>query len=105
MSRKVLSTFLSVAFLLSVIMPTILIVVDNDADISMFFSVSEEEEGNENENESESELDREYLAYTVKIKNSDIAFVLIENNLEYFYKEYSKPHLIAVSPPPELHLL
>ena len=48
MSKKIVSIFLSVIFLLFIVTPTIIVLVDDTIDVSIAFSASEEEEkGNE----------------------------------------------------------
>jgi len=96
MSKKLVSIFLSVIFLLFIVTPTIIIMVDDSIDISIVFSTSEEEEkGNEKH------LDIEVLFSKLKANDSDLDLAVNENNLEYCYKKYPKPHLNLLSPPPE----
>jgi len=100
MSKKVIATLFSVAFLLFVAMPTILVIVDDTIDISIVFSDSEEEEKG-----SEKELDIKFPLAVVKINEEHSIFRAIENNLGCFHKKYAKPHLNIILPPPDLYLL
>jgi len=100
MSKKIVSIFLSVIFLLFIVTPTIIIMVDDTIDISMAFSTSEEEE-----QENEKTLDIEVLFSNLKTNESDLVFTVSENNLGYYFKNYPKPHLNLISPPPEQHIL
>lgn len=96
MSRKSVSIFFSVLFLLFIVTPSVIVMVDDTVDISIVFSNSEEEEkGNEKH------LDIEVLFSKLKTSDSDFTFAVSENNLEYYYKKYPKPHLNLISPPPE----
>ena len=100
MSKRIVSIFLSVIFLLFIVTPTIIVMVDDTIDISIAFSASEEEEkGNEKH------LDIEVLFSKLKTNESDLVFAISENNLGYYFKNYPKPHLNLISPPPEHHLL
>jgi hypothetical protein len=96
MPRSIISIIFSVIFMITLIAPSVIIVIDNDADISFFYDTTEEEEkGNEKHKELEvlfSELN-ENEAYFVSNET--------EGNLGYYFKNYSKPHLNLISPPPD----
>ena len=94
MSKKVVSIFLSAVFLLFIVTPTILVMVDDTIDISIVFSTSEEEE-------SSKHLDIKVLFLKVKTNESDLVYISAENNLGYYNKKYPKPHLNHILPPPE----
>ena len=96
MSKKVISTFLYVAFLLFITTPTILLIVDDTTDVSMFFSASEEEEKG-----SEKDLDIELLFSFTENNYSLLVFTSTNKNMDYLHKNYPKPHLNIISPPPE----
>ena len=93
MSKKGVSIFLSVIFLLFIAAPTILTIVDDSIDVSVIFSTSEEENQNH--------LNVEALFLNVKTNELDFVFTSAENNLAYFFKNYQKPHLNLISPPPD----
>ena len=99
MSKKIVSIFLSVIFLLFIVTPTIVILVDDTIDVSLAFSASEEEEKGNEKN-----LDIEVLFSTLKTNDSDVDFSESESNLGYFLKNYPKPHLNLISPPPEHYI-
>jgi hypothetical protein len=96
MSKKVVSIFLSVIFLLFIVTPTVIMMVDDTIDISIFYSTSEEEERGH-----EKQIDKEVLFSNLKTNESDLVFTSTENNLGYCYKKYAKPHLSLISPPPQ----
>jgi len=100
MSKKIVSIFLSVIFLLFIVTPTIIVLVDDTIDVSIAFSASEEEEKGNEKN-----LDIEVLFSNLKANESDLVFAVSENNLGYYFKNYPKPHLNLISPPPEQHIL
>ena len=100
MSRTIVSIFLSSLFLLFLTAPTIILIIDDSADVSIFYSSSEEEEKG-------SEKNKEIELLFFDLNNSDIDFASseVENNLGYYFKNYPKPHLNLISPPPEFHIL
>ena len=100
MSRKLISICLSVMFLGFLAAPTVITLVDNSVDISFFYASSEEEEKG-----SEKNKEKELLFF--ELSNTDLDFVLYEaeNNLRYYFKNYPKPHLNLISPPPEFNIL
>jgi hypothetical protein len=100
MSKKIVSIFLSVIFLLFIVTPTVIVMVDDTIDVSIAFSASEEEEKGNEKN-----LDIEVLFSNLKANESDLVFAVSENNLGYYFKNYPKPHLNLISPPPEQHIL
>ncbi len=97
MSRKLVASCLTVMFLMLLSAPTIIGIVDDSFDISIFFDLSEEEEkiGKTNKN-------TELLFLEFNDGVFDFALSEAENNLEYFFRNYPKPHLNLISPPPEL---
>ena len=85
-------------FLALIISPTAIIVIDSSADVSMFYNFTEEKEEKVNEKniEIESLLD--------EVNGKEIVFTVktVKNNIDFFLKKYSKPHLRFTSPPPDL---
>lgn len=99
MSKKGLSVLFSVIFLLFIAAPTIITIVDDSIDVSIFYTSSEEEEKG-----LEKSKDTEVLF----LKNIDNDFIFdskkVVNKIGYYSKNYPKPHLNLISPPPELHI-
>ena len=96
MSKKIVSILLATVFLLFIAAPTIITMVDDTIDVSIVFSGSEEEEkGNEKH------IDVELLFSSEKVTELDLVFTSVEDNLGYFFKNYPKPHLNLISPPPD----
>ncbi len=95
---SILLTFIFVSFLSA---PTIIRLVDETVDISIFYTTSspEEEKGLDKNKEIE-------ILFSVSmISDLDFSLLKNENNLGYFFKNYTKPHLNLISPPPESHIL
>jgi len=95
MGKKTIAILFSILFVAFITAPTIIIAVDNSVDVSIFYSITEEE----NEN--------------LKLPFPDNDFNGLENlltldskeNLGYYFKNYPKPHLNLISPPPEQNIL
>ena len=99
MKRNLISLLFSSMFLLFLIAPTVILIIDNSADVSCFYISSEEEEkGNE------ISKDKELMLYDVLNETVLLDSNEIENDLEYFYKNYPKPHLNLISPPPDFYI-
>ena len=100
MTRSIVSLLLSTIFLVFLAAPTILVAVDNSIDVSIFYASSEEEEKG-----SEKNKDKEILFFEFDISESDFNLNETNNCLGYYFKNYPKPHLNLISPPPELGIL
>lgn len=100
MKRNLISLLFSTMFLLFLTAPTVILIIDNSADVSCFFISSEEEEKGH-----EKSKDKELMIYDVLNETAILDSNEIENDLEYFFKNYSKPHLNLISPPPDSHRL
>ncbi|PCJ92819.1 MAG: hypothetical protein COA50_14895 [Flavobacteriaceae bacterium] len=100
MRNNLIAIFFTVLFVVVNSAPAILIAIDDTVDISKFYGFSENEEentGNESENFFE-------LIFFIKNCNKSEYF-LASNNLDhtaYRFKNYSKPYLNLVSPPPQV---
>lgn len=97
MSRNTISIMLSMIFLVFLVAPTIIVIVDDSIDISMFYSASEEEEKG-----SEKNKNSEIVFSDMDTYESDFLSNNTENNTGYYFKNYQKPHLNLISPPPDL---
>lgn len=97
MSKNVIATFFTIIFMGFIIAPSVITMLDDSIDTSIFYSLAEEEEKG-----SEKEKNIEILFAVSNHYESDFSLNEIENNLEYVYKKYSKPHLNLISPPPDL---
>ncbi len=92
MFKKAVSIFFTVLFLGIISAPSIIATIDDSIDISILFSLSEEEEETKNLElvVSEDEEDISALYSSLEFQNSG-----------YQFKNYPKPHLNLISPPPE----
>ena len=96
MNRSLVSIFLSTLFLVFLSAPAVISFVDQSIDVSVFYSNSEEEENGQETNTNKEVLIFEshgFTSYNYSNKN--------KSALEYYYKNYTKPHLNLISPPPE----
>ncbi|NLP59268.1 hypothetical protein [Lutibacter sp. B1] len=97
MSKKIISIFFSFVIIIFIVVPTAVIVLENNIDVSVTFDIGEEEN-----KESESFKDFELKFLSVE-KN---LFILAKNERKNFFKnqvkKYSQLHIESISPPPEL---
>lgn len=102
MSRNIVSIFLSIIFLAFIAGPTVLVLVDDTIDVSIYYNASSSEE-EENSAPKIKEVNGLFsdsdLSDTGLFSNDD------ENNLVYYFKNYPKPHLNLISPPPDFYIL
>jgi hypothetical protein len=96
MSKNIVSILLLLIFMAFITAPTIISMVDDSIDTSMFYSLNEEEEN---------VCKIKVLLNTNSSSEVDFALIRTINNKEYYFKKYSKPHLNLISPPPESHIL
>lgn len=91
MNKKAIAIFFSILFGALITAPTIVSAIDDSVDISIFYSIAEEE----NENLK--------LPFPDNSFNDFVKVFKIESNkyLGYCFKNYPKPHLNLISPPPE----
>ncbi|OEK09538.1 hypothetical protein A8C32_12590 [Flavivirga aquatica] len=99
MTKNIVSLILSLIFVAFLVAPTIIVMVDDSVDISFFYDSSDEEEKGNEKNK-----DIEILVFKDFHCEADFDSLEEENILEYFFKNYPKPHLNLISPPPE-HIL
>ncbi|MCF7559447.1 hypothetical protein L3X39_02270 [Sabulilitoribacter multivorans] len=91
MNKRAIAIFFSILFGALITAPTIVSAIDDSVDISIFYSIAEEE----NENLK--------LPFPDNNFNEFVKIFKIESNkhLGYYFKNYPKPHLNLISPPPE----
>ncbi|WP_370000943.1 hypothetical protein [Winogradskyella sp.] len=72
--------------------PTVILSIDNSADVSIFYSITEEEE-----NEKLNLVIEDFSS-----GNEELFLDESQSKIDgYTYKIYTKPHLNLISPPPE----
>ena len=97
MSKNIVSIILVTIFSLFLVAPAVIAIVDDTIDISVFYTSSEEEDKGIEKNKN---LEVLFSEFNTTVSN----FVIkkTKNNLRYYFKKYTKPHLNLISPPPEL---
>jgi len=74
--------------------PTVILVLDESIDTSIFYSITEEEEnGKVKKLIPPFSAENNYLSFYKELINQDF--------FGYRFKNYPKPHLNLISPPPE----
>ncbi len=97
MYRKIVSLILSIFFLVFLVAPTIIVMVDDSVDVSLFYAVSEEEDNCIEKNKDIEVLFTDCHTFLLAfVSNNKV------NDIIYYNKKYSKPHLNLISPPPDI---
>lgn len=94
MIRKAIAIFFTTLFMALIIVPSVIIALDDSIDTSIFYSITEEEENSKTKN----------LISPFSLQNNDFLtdFELKTHLLfSYHFKNYPKPHLNLIYPPPE----
>lgn len=94
MNKRILALFFTFLFAFLIAAPSIVLALDDTADVSFFYSISEEEE-------SKKIAELEILILDNIFDLESLYFSNKGNGLEYTFKTYPKPHLNLISPPPE----
>lgn len=98
MYKKSIALFFTILFMALITAPTVIVALDDSIDTSIFYSITEEEESGKVKNV--------VSPFTFIINDYDTQFNL--KNFQYFtyrFKNYPKPHLNLISPPPEFIIL
>jgi hypothetical protein len=101
MPRNLVSIILTLIFVAFLTAPTIIRLVDDSVDVSIFYTNSspEEDKGIEKNN------NLEVLFTSLLMSDLDLPSIENDNNLVFCFKNYPKPHLNLISPPPDLYIL
>lgn len=94
MRKKVIAIFFSTLFLALITVPSVIVALNDSFDTSIFYSVNEEEESGKYKN----------VLSPFSLQNQDgisSFFISEHSNFTYHFKNYRKPHLNLISPPPE----
>ena len=98
MNKSIITYFFMILFGALIFAPAIIMAIDDSADLSCFYSISEEEEENKG-NEKNKVLD---LIISMSLLDAIIFSKLKAcNTCFYEFKNYCKPQLNHISPPPE----
>ena len=98
MLKQYLSFLLSLFFVLSTIVPSVIVLVDNSFDMTLVHNLSDEESEKE-ENEGREKLKIEFAEYFNKEESSNSGILL--NSINYYLISFSELHSENISPPPE----
>lgn len=101
MPRNIVSITLTLIFVAFLTAPTIIRLIDDTVDISIFYTSTSQEE----EKGAEKKIDVEILFNPLLLADLNTSSIKEGNNLQYCFKNYPKPHLNLILPPPELHIL
>lgn len=98
MFKNVLALILSSIFILVVVMPTVIIALDDSVDVSIFYNNSEEEK----DKSQEKNIDKDFIPSqdNIVLKVNTKAFE--KSSLYYYFKAYKKPHIKLTFPPPKV---
>lgn len=97
MKHKLSATFFLLIFIAQISAPSVVMAIDDSIDISCFFAINEEEEEKGPKVTKEGKVFfQESMLMINYIKGFDK-----ERQHAYFFKNYPKPHLNLISPPPE----
>jgi len=94
MSKRTIAILFSFLFLAFITAPSIIIAIDDTADVSIFYNVAEEENEILKLPFPESDCNDLYKVF----------FTDANEYLGYYFKNYPKPHLNIISPPPEQNI-
>lgn len=97
-----IAIFFTVLFMAINFAPSILIAFEDSIDISSFADFSENEE-----EKKEKESEKIFEVFFESHRNASDGFLAFKTlkQIEYCFKNYPKPHLNLISPPPEQHIL
>ena len=95
MSKSIGSIFFTLIFVAFLMAPTIIRLIDDSIDISVVYTTSEEEKG------GEKIKDIEVLFFELDHCLDEEVLSLNNSTSHYYFKNYIKPHLNLISPPPE----
>jgi len=98
MPKKIACLLLSSLFLVFLIAPTIIIIIDQSIDISTFYTSSKKEK-----KESEENQKSEVLFFELNPAYLDFSNLEVEKNTEHYFKNYAKPYLNLILLPPEFY--
>tara|TARA_R110002050_G_scaffold157464_1_gene286059 strand:- start:6497 stop:6793 length:297 start_codon:yes stop_codon:yes gene_type:complete len=98
MIKKITALLFIVLFMGLIIAPTVIVVLDDSIDTSIFYSLAEEEENGK----------AKKLISPFSLQNNEFTSNLELKGFEYFgyyFKKYQKPHLNLISPPPDYNII
>ena len=96
MLRKAFALFLLSIFMLSATAPTVVSLFEGDSDLTLLIDISEEES-----KEKESSKDAETKIVHLSTAKLSLCGLELSDMRDFNLKNYSKPYLNLLSPPPE----
>ncbi|XCF06645.1 hypothetical protein ABI125_02015 [Tamlana crocina] len=100
MLKQIVSICFTTLFVLFLMAPTVVSLLDDSVDVSVFYTTSEEEEKG-----AKKISEKELLCHEMGETNLNVFLGDNELDLEYYQKKYPNPHLKLNSPPPKFHIL
>lgn len=94
--KKITSLLFTTLFLMFLMAPTIITMVDDSIDVSFFYTTSEEEEKGFKKN-----AEKEFLCHDINTTALNFGANDIVYNSGYYLKKYLNPYLKLASPPPK----
>ncbi|WP_299115987.1 hypothetical protein [uncultured Winogradskyella sp.] len=90
--RHTTAIFFAFLFIAIVSAPTLILSIDDTADVAVFFGENEEEE-----------KENLKLLFDITVVNEEQQSIsdALKMNDSYFFKSYQKPHKNLISPPPD----
>jgi hypothetical protein len=98
MFKKTIAISFTVIFMALIVAPSVIVAFDDSIDTSIFYSITEEEENGKHKS----------LVYSFSVMHNEhpTDFYLKKYaSFSYQYKNYPKPHLNLISPPPKQIIL
>ncbi|XMO88086.1 hypothetical protein AAFN75_07280 [Algibacter sp. AS12] len=98
MKKQITAIFFLVLFLGLIAAPTVIVVLDDSVDTSIFYSLAEEEESGKAKN----------MLSPFSLQSHDFLSSVEFKDLQkfgYYFKNYPKPHLNLISPPPDFYII
>ena len=100
MLRKGIAFLLLSIFMLSVTVPAVVSLLDGNIDITFLIDINEEES-----KEKESSKDSETKIVDISAANISLYGLELFGLMDFYLKNYSKPYLNLLSPPPENNIV
>lgn len=97
MIQKLTAIFFLMIFAALITAPSVVMAIDDTIDISCFYTINEEEEEKGHEIAKEGKI---FYAESMHLLDYIKGFDKRKQHV-YFFKNYPKPHLNLISPPPE----
>ncbi|SFC98468.1 hypothetical protein SAMN04487987_102401 [Algibacter pectinivorans] len=98
MKKQITAIFFLVLFMGLMSAPSVIAVLDDSVDTSIFYSIAEEEESGKTKN----------MLSPFSLENHDFLDGFDYTDLQkfgYYFKNYPKPHLNLISPPPDFIII